>query len=38
MAALISSSYQPYYIKTDIEMDGIEISKLLFDEKEDSIP
>ena len=33
-----SSSYQPYYIKTDIEMDGIKISKLLFDEKEDSIP
>lgn len=24
-----SSSYQPYYIKTDIEMDGISISKLI---------
>jgi hypothetical protein len=33
-----SSSYEPYYIKTDIEMDGIKISKLLYDEKEDSIP
>ena len=33
-----SSSYQPYYIKTDIEMDGIKISRLLYDEKEDSIP
>jgi len=33
-----SSSYQPYYIKSDIEMDGIKISKLLFDGKKDSIP
>ena len=33
-----SSSYQPYYIKTDIEMNGIKISNLLFDEKKDSIP
>jgi len=33
-----SSSYQPYYIKTDIEMDGIKISKFLYDEEKDSIP
>ena len=33
-----SSTFQPFYIKSDIEMNGIKISKLLFSEKEDSIP
>ncbi len=31
-----SSSYQPFYIKSDIEMDGIKISKLI-NENEDSV-
>jgi hypothetical protein len=33
-----SSSFQPFYIKSDIEMDGIKISKFLYDEEKDSIP
>ena len=33
-----SSSYQPYYIKGEFDMDDIELAKLFYDEKEDSIP
>jgi AsmA protein len=33
-----SSRYEPYYIKSNIDMDDIDISKLLFSETADSIP
>lgn len=33
-----SSSYQPYYIKGEFEMNDLKIAKLFYDEKKDSIP